>query len=154
MDDQEGRRTAWADLEKRIPKGGIPTVECGVGWRAVVDELVAELDAVWEGFMGKAGANGWCPMQVKEKFGSLRLFADYAIPERKAPVEVWKDFEERRERSYAVIEKAENKSAETCERCGAPGKNENVGGWLATVCEVCHKRWQERSKQGVTPSLF
>lgn len=152
MDDQEGRRTAWAALEARIPKTGIRMVECGVGWKAIVDALVVELDAIWEGFNGKAGA--WCPMQVKEKFGSLRFYCDYAVPEAEAPAGTLKDFDERREKSYAAIEKAENKSAETCERCGAPGKNESVGGWLATVCEDCHKRWQERSKKGVTPSLF
>jgi hypothetical protein len=59
--------------------------------------------------------------QVKEKFGTLRLynagFDDY---------------------TDGVVEMAESMSAVTCEQCGDPG-TQNKDGWISTLCEGCRK---------------
>ncbi len=83
--------------------------ECGDGWYRLLDEAfkaLAELDPL--------------PTiaQVKEKFGTLRLYISYYSDE-----------------AEAIIQQAEELSARTCEICGEPGKV--VGhGWLSTRCEV------------------
>ena len=60
-------------------------------------------------------------VQIKEKFGTLRLYHDGGD-------------------SYCdgVVDMAEAMSAVTCERCGAPGKP-NDGGWISTLCDGCRK---------------
>jgi hypothetical protein len=59
------------------------------------------------------------PVQIKEKFGGLRVYLNGETPEMTA----------------AIIE-AERKSFETCEQCGAPGKLRR-GGWISTLCDIC-----------------
>jgi hypothetical protein len=61
-------------------------------------------------------------VQVKEKFGGLRIYTDVADEELDA-----------------AIRKAEEKASHTCEICG----NEEASlrsnkGWLTTRCDVCH----------------
>jgi ribosomal protein L40E len=61
-------------------------------------------------------------LQVKEKFGTLRFCA--RVPD--ILLNHW-----RRE-----VEAAEERSAEVCERCGAPGQLLREG-WRRTRCEKC-----------------
>jgi hypothetical protein len=55
--------------------------------------------------------------QVKEKFGTLRIYADYIT-----------DYQ------HGAINMAENMSAVTCEVCGDRGTLRG-GGWLRTLCD-------------------
>lgn len=55
--------------------------------------------------------------QVKEKFGTLRLY-----------------YEGGDEYIKGVVSFAENSSAHTCEECGMPGKPRH-GGWVRTLCD-------------------
>lgn len=64
--------------------------------------------------------------QIKEKFGTLRFYMSSGTEE------MWK-----------LIHEAEEKSAHTCEDCGAPGKERNDG-WIRTLCDECEKKYQER----------
>lgn len=64
-------------------------------------------------------------VQVKEKFGSLRFYADNVSPEM-----------------YSYINFAEAMSGVTCEDCGAPGKA-RTGGWIRTLCD---EHYAERYK--------
>lgn len=59
-----------------------------------------------------------CPYltQVKEKFGTLRIYVSRATAE-----------------AHAVIEAMESLSAVTCEECGAPGLRAGRG-WVRTLC--------------------
>jgi hypothetical protein len=57
--------------------------------------------------------------QVKEKFGSLRIYY------------VGGD-----DNIFNIIDKAEDKSFEICEDCGAKGKA-NEGGWIRVNCDSC-----------------
>lgn len=86
-------------------------VECGPGWRGLIEPLVAECQA-----------RGVAVLQIKEKFGTLRFYAGGAP-----------------EDLYAKIEAAERASAATCEDCGEPGRL-RTGGWLRTLCDACEAR--------------
>lgn len=61
--------------------------------------------------------------QVKEKYGSLRMYMDYETEEMSA-----------------VIRLAEHDSAKTCEECGEPGEVRGKG-WLMCRCDAC---WGKR----------
>jgi len=86
------------------------------GWWPILDELHADLIQLDPEY----GLGG-----IKEKFGGLRVhLSTYGSPE------IW-----------AAINKAEMKSYDTCEFCGAPGEprrpKKYPAGWIRTVCEVC-----------------
>ena len=64
-------------------------------------------------------------VQVKEKFGGLRMYTDYPPAHiRKLEVEM------------------ETKSLKTCEPCGKPGKPTTNNYWIKTVCEECDVKRQ------------
>jgi len=63
--------------------------------------------------------------QVKEKFGGLRFYMTCANDE-----------------IFNLIEKAETLSYKTCEECGKPGEERNVG-WIHTLCDYCHEKWDK-----------
>lgn len=67
--------------------------------------------------------------QVKEKFGTLRFYYsggdDYV---------------------RGIVSMAEAMSANTCETCGAPGK-QRTGGWIKTLCNEHEAERQERLKE-------
>ena len=91
-----------------------------VGWLGLLRELVQDLVRL-----------GWDRRlhQVKSKLGSLRFYVsqrDDAIRDR--------------------IELAVERSAETCEDCGAPGTWLDENGWMSTLCEPCRAR--RRSRRG------
>ena len=61
-------------------------------------------------------------VQVKEKYGTLRLYTNY--------VDDYID---------GVINMAEMMSSVTCEVCGIPGR-QTTGGWVRTLCVRCAKQ--------------
>jgi hypothetical protein len=85
--------------------------ECGPGWNALIDKLIAKCDAV-----------GARVMQIKEKFGALRFYYD-------PPESGWDDALEE------IVDRAEDESRGICEICGAPGiLMRNPRYWVKTVC--------------------
>lgn len=80
--------------------------ECGTGWKRLIDPLIERAD--------REGAK---VQQIKEKFGRLRVYLDFASDEL-----------------YDLIDQAEVDSAKVCELCGQPGVMMTKGGWLKTVC--------------------
>jgi len=91
----------------------------GPGWYSIVKDLIEKLIEL-----------GWnreiC--QVKEKFGGLRFYINDGSPE-----------------IFAAIREAENKSYETCEKCGEPGMAKKSPSWILTLCD---KHREERIKEG------
>lgn len=65
-------------------------------------------------------------VQVKEKFGTLRFYADRAT-----------------EQAYAYINFAEHMSGRVCEECGAPGRTRGRG-WIRTLCDTHHAEQEAR----------
>ncbi len=60
--------------------------------------------------------------QVKEKFGTLRIYTNHGTDE-----------------IYDEINTAEELSATTCEGCGSRGKR-RTGSWIRTLCDRCNKK--------------
>lgn len=56
--------------------------------------------------------------QVKEKFGTLRIYTETSDSDLNT-----------------IINTAEKLSEVTCESCGGPGRLRNTHGWLKTMCD-------------------
>lgn len=136
---------------------------CGDGWYKILAELFTELDQI--------APNKITLDQVKEKFGGLRIYYTYHDLEPtwwdKIPTTLYiylrsilpnkigshvirflKDIglKDACDRANDAITKAEEKSYETCEWCGKPGKRRGRG-WIRTLCDEC----VELEKQGKYP---
>jgi hypothetical protein len=88
--------------------------EVGDGWFDLLKDAVMELRA----FDDQDGRRGLYIAQVKEKFGTLRLYLNGY-----------------NEEAEAIVTKAERRSEVTCETCGAAGRLRG-GGWLYTACDA------------------
>ena len=86
----------------------------GPGWEAIIRELWAHK------------SDKIVVVQVKEKFGGLRVYYNETIDELK-PIS---EFE-------IALDAAEDTAERTCETCGAPGEIvENSRGWLKCGCPL------------------
>jgi len=93
------------ELELGPPSSAIP-----LGWRAIVDELFADLAAL--------GCRKI--VQIKSKFFELRVY----LPDGATAEEL------------ARVEQAVERSCRTCERCGAPADRLEMQRG-ATLCSAC-----------------
>jgi hypothetical protein len=96
---------------------------CGDGWFRIVDEFSAKAEQIIAQ-MAQSGTpvrNLPSAMQVKEKFGRLRI--QIANGQNTGIGE--------------LVVMAEQRAAETCMRCGAPGLLRQTGYWV-TLCDSCH----------------
>lgn len=89
------------------------------GWAPIVEDAVHQLED-----------EGATILQVKEKFGGLRIYVAGATPA-----------------TAAIIDAAEREAAATCEYCGghegvtnrgARRPDGTMGYWLKTLCTACH----------------
>lgn len=87
----------------------------GDGWFDIINELAENLTKAQSKLTKELVV-----VQLKEKFGSLRVYTNYSPPE----IDVF-------------INNAELKSSKTCEECGSPGKIRS-GSWLRSLCDSCH----------------
>lgn len=89
--------------------------ECGPGWHPLIKDALTKLEAL--------DIPNLAVLQVKEKFGGLRIYLSSDNDE-----------------TEAIIRAAEQEASETCEGCGS---KENVelrgGGWLRTLCVQCEE---------------
>jgi len=97
-------------LLERIPDGWGRWIQCGAGWYPILVRLEERLGVIDPDYR---------VLQIKEKFGTLRLYLAGRSDELgKAAV-------------------AEAESARTCELCGSPGHLRTRESWLRTVCDDC-----------------
>lgn len=92
--------------------------ECGQGWYQLLHDLSSELMLV----LGTSTVT-----QVKEKYGTLRFYVDFA-----------------NDAAWDIIEKYENKSGSVCETCGQHGHRRTLNGWISTLCD---EHFKQRSSQ-------
>ncbi len=87
--------------------------EINMGWSEIIKTAVAELEAI-----GKADQI----VQVKEKFGGLRIYLN-----------------EYSDEINAIVRKAEKAAAQVCQMCGSNDevKIRSTGGWCRAECEAC-----------------
>ena len=91
--------------------------ECGDGWLPLLEGLFAQIDKI----VREEGLEDFAITQVKEKYGSLRVYTNYST-----------------NAIDTAIDAAEDESERTCEVCGQPGKL-YTDGWMMTRCPL-HKR--------------
>ena len=85
--------------------------DCGPGWKPLIDELfelIKDTDAK--------------VVQIKEKFGTLRIYLDNVTPEI--------------DKKAAELE---TRSSKICEFCGSTEDVTTEGSWLKTLCKICRK---------------
>lgn len=93
-------------------------LEIGDGWYNVIEKMAAKLSMIQvKSEPIKIG-------QIKEKFGSLRIYLDSYD-------------EESNDLTYEIIRDAETESGKTCELCGNPGTIVSPRHWLVCLCETC-----------------
>jgi len=97
--------------------------ECGHGWDGILEDL---FDGIQKIVDDKPELKDFELTQVKEKFGMLRVYCSFNIRE-----------------IDALIDKAEKRSAETCEDCGKPGTFRVMNHWYYTRCDRCSKKISE-----------
>ena len=85
----------------------------GDGWLAILDEMAVEIEQT----CARTGSKLPTVLLIKEKFGTLRVYIDGGD-----------------EGVDAIIARAEERSAVTCEDCGAPGSLRRKG-FLRTLCD-------------------
>ncbi|NIM21892.1 MAG: hypothetical protein GTN64_05660 [Candidatus Latescibacteria bacterium] len=90
-----------------------PYYECGEGWHPIIDKAVAKIRKYHPDVEF---------LQIKEKFGGLRIYTSYTSPAIEA-----------------IIELADEFCEETCEQCGKPGNLRMNGkrSWVKTMCAEC-----------------
>lgn len=86
--------------------------ECGKGWFGIIEEMCEKLS--------KVVPEDFEIIQVKEKFGGLRVYSNFSNDE-----------------IDKIITEAEIKAESTCEICGDVGK-ERGGSWIRTLCDKCN----------------
>ncbi|MDB5670961.1 MAG: hypothetical protein JWO25_1920 [Alphaproteobacteria bacterium] len=111
------RRLFETQVDGRLVREGYP--EVGDGWRDLVETAVGRIAAAVTGTPDGALKI----LQIKTKFGSLRLY--------------WRSDGLSRVQNAAVVEAvdlAEARSACTCEICGSEGGPWSDHGWMLTAC--------------------
>lgn len=89
--------------------------ECGDGWFFIIDKLCSSI----QNYVTNNKKPQPVVVQVKEKFGTLRLY-----------------IEDSDQLIDGMIWFAEDISGVVCELCGRPGKL-NKNGWIACRCDSC-----------------
>jgi hypothetical protein len=103
----------------------ISYLEVGKGWKDLLSRLFFLLERhVFE--MPIHLQNDVYLEQVKEKFGTLRIYCSHETPFIQGAVAM-----------------AESISATICEDCGMPGIRRQES-WIKTRCDVCHDNWKNR----------
>jgi hypothetical protein len=102
--------------------------ECDRGWNGILRKMFQELfEAGWDGGVA----------QIKEKFGSLRVYLEF--------VEV----EDKSDKLYEIVYKYEILSETVCEVCGADGAKlrtlKDGRSWIKTNCDICHDIFMKNS---------
>ena len=91
-------------------------LECGKGWNQIIVSM-------FESF--RKNNSKIHVVQIKEKFGFLRVYVDF--PEDLEAYKIIKN----------IIAEAEIKSHTTCELCGMKSKITNKDGWYYNYCIKC-----------------
>lgn len=88
--------------------------DVGKGWRPILERLDARLTAI---------PGEYNVYQVKEKFGTLRVYIGASNPDM-----------------YDIVRAAEAESATVCEWCGSPGELDRRYFWMLTLCPGCREQ--------------
>ena len=94
-------------------------IECDIGWFDIIDKCLSDILKICY----EAGASVQI-VQIKEKFGGLRIY--YDLEDAENNLDVYKQIND-------AIDIAEDESYTICEYCGEEGKLQRKG-WWKTLC--------------------
>ncbi len=118
-----------------------------IGFKAVGEgwwDILKRLDEEFARILGE-DVNKLAILQIKEKFGGLRVYIDHTPLSSDQWPELW-----------AAVQKAEGESFKTCELCGSKDNIDSRGpdnqrfGRTLTLCEAHHA---QRAKEGKLDAL-
>lgn len=137
IDDKFKTRFAWQF--KEFTEGGYKyraEVSTGEGWDNLVRDMCQEVEDFFGVGMGYPD-KGFKWTQIKSKFGTLRA---YCRCDKKLEGEGM-------QKLLDLIHKYEERSAVTCEVCGADAKTQNLGGWIATLCPTHYEQHMKERQE-------
>jgi hypothetical protein len=93
-------------------------IECGEGWYSLIKPI---LNYIEDYNKDKTIESDKIEiLQIKEKFGGLRIYVNFHTPEL-----------------FEMIEKAESESYNVCELCGSREDMGQTMGWITSMCKKC-----------------
>ena len=105
--------------------------ECGDGWFDLVWQVSAEIESIAQLEGIPKTADAWPSVHIiKQKFGALRVQSLNGYSEA----------------IRALVEKAYQRSMETCEICGETAKcdkERELAHWVETLCDNCRKEYRQ-----------
>ena len=105
----------YRKLESRLSSG--ERFECESGWGILLRDLSTDLEKVARSMPG----DPFAVIQVKQKFGALRMYFD-----REKPYPIWD-----------LLNDAYDQSRVTCELCGKAGTLTRVRPHIRVLCHQC-----------------
>lgn len=124
LENTEKLLTAYPLLYRKLRER---CFECGDGWFNLVWQLSVEIESAAQLEGIQKTVDFWPSISIlKQKAGTLRVQFDNVVSEH----------------IEALITKAYERAMETCELCGAPAQLDHkreLGKWIKTLCESCHK---------------
>jgi hypothetical protein len=101
-------------------------ISCGDGWYNILDILCGQIQNHLKYNIKKdEGSILVEAVQVKEKFGGLRFY-----------------YHGGDEFISGLVSMAEGLAEKTCEECGSPGDQNNIG-WVRTLCKSCRDSYDK-----------
>lgn len=130
----------FGPLDQLQPLVSYQGLALGDGWMPLLDRLCCDLAAVICDDRLR-----FRTIQVKQKFGGLRFYAQGGTA-----------------RAQALIDAAKVRSSKICERCGKLSHLRNRSGYMTTVCDYCWTSWRNGRRadmrrghvSGCGPSIF
>jgi len=109
--------------------------ECGDGWFPILWDLSRDIESILQRGPEELRER-FQVVQVKEKYGTLRVYTKWSTEEIED-----------------CIDRAEARSAKTCEMCSRPGETTTSnGGWVRTECDECrYHRWNKNGAIKLEP---
>lgn len=129
-EEKELRRESWYAKYKWLKCA----LECGHGWDDLLDRLFMLMHDRWNR-MEFHEDDRFVVMQVKEKFGTLRVYTSFGD-----------------DSIFGMIAMAESASSFICENCGSSGARLIGKGWLVTRCTSCVP--EDESKMVATAQML
>jgi len=90
--------------------------EVGKGWIPIIEKFIEKLDEIDTDNVVRI-------FQIKEKFGTLRLYLEHSTKEAERLVDAY-----------------ETMANFVCEECGAPGEYRGGLSWVQTLCDDCYEK--------------
>ena len=104
-------------------------IECGDGWKKLYEPILRYI----ENYNKNTEYNPIIVRQIKEKFGSLRIYLSHYTNELRE-----------------MIDKAEDESEYVCETCGKHIDNPIVENhWIYAECDDCHNKFLDKQTEEI-----